>query len=121
MNQSHHSHVDRQFGPQADAYVASAVHAAGEDLDILAGIARREAPARALDLGTGGGHVAYRLSGVAGEVVACDLSAGMLEAVAASARDRGIGNLATCRAPAEALPFGDGEFDFLGCRFTAHH
>lgn len=55
------------------------------------------------------------------EVVAYDLSADMVGAVSATAAARGLGNVASVVAPAEALPFADGEFDFLACRMTAHH
>ncbi|HWW65885.1 MAG TPA: methyltransferase domain-containing protein [Sphingomonadaceae bacterium] len=121
MTRSHEANVEKQFGPQASAYVASAVHASGEDLDALEEIARREAPGKAIDLGTGGGHVAYRLARHAREVVASDLSSDMLAAVAATAREKGLANIATHAAAAEALPFEDESFDFLGCRFSAHH
>jgi ubiquinone/menaquinone biosynthesis C-methylase UbiE len=121
MSRSHDALVQQQFGATAEAYVHSAVHAAGEDLDSVEAIARRIAPARALDLGTGGGHVAYRLAAHAGEVIAADLSDELLAAVAATARDRGIANIETCAAPAEQLPFADAWFDFLACRFSAHH
>jgi ubiquinone/menaquinone biosynthesis C-methylase UbiE len=113
--------ADDQFGPQAKAYVQSAVHAQGADLDQLSEIARRAAPAHALDLGTGGGHVAYRLAQHAGRVTACDLSRSMLEAVAQEASARGLENLETAEAPAERLPFDDASFDFAASRFSAHH
>ena len=121
MTRSHDAIVATQFGPRAAAYVQSAVHAAGEDLDALEAIVRKQAPARALDLGSGGGHVAYRLAAHAGEVMASDLSGDMLAAVATTSRDKGLTNIATCVAPAERLPFNDARFDFLGCRFSAHH
>ena len=121
MNRSHRAIVETQFGPRAAAYVQSAVHAAGEDLDALEAIARQQAPKRALDLGSGGGHVAYRLAAHATEVTASDLSAEMLAAVAGTSRDKGLANIATCAAPAEHLPFEDASFDFVGCRFSAHH
>lgn len=121
MTRSQEALVERQFGPQADAYVRSAVHAAGEDLDALEAIVRRHAPAHALDLGAGGGHVAYRLAPHAGMVTASDLSAEMLAAVAATARDKGLANIRTQTAPAEQLPFADAVFDFLACRFSTHH
>jgi SAM-dependent methyltransferase len=121
MTRSHEAVVEAQFGPQAAAYVNSAVHASGEDLDVLEDVVRRSAPTHALDLGTGGGHVTYRLARHAKRVTACDLSADMLAAVAATARDRGLANVETRAAPAEALPFETGAFDFLACRFSAHH
>jgi len=121
MPRSQESVVLDQFGPRAQAYVQSAVHAGGEDLDALEAIVRRDAPAHALDLGSGGGHVAYRMAPHAGRVTACDLSQEMLAAVAAAARDKGLANIETRVAPAERLPFADGAFDFLACRFSAHH
>jgi SAM-dependent methyltransferase len=119
--QSHDAHTTAQFGPQAQAYVQSAVHAGGADLDQLEAIAARLRPERALDLGCGGGHVAYRLSPHAGAVTACDLSSEMRAAVRDTAAARGLANVATCQAPAERLPFEDGAFDLVACRFSAHH
>lgn len=121
MQDRHEKIVEAQFGPRAKAYVESAVHARGADLDALAGIVESLAPRRALDLGAGGGHVSYLLAAHAGEVVAADLSSEMLAAVAATAREKGLGTLRTVEAAAEALPFDDGAFDFLCSRFSAHH
>lgn len=121
MARSHDSVVEDQFGPRADAYVQSAVHAGGEDLDALEVVVRRHLPERALDLGSGGGHVAYRLALHAASVTAVDLSAEMMAAIAHTARERRLSNIETCVAPAERLPFGDAWFDFLACRFSAHH
>jgi SAM-dependent methyltransferase len=113
--------VAKQFGPRAAAYVASAVHAKGEDLDELAAFARAHNFGRALDLGCGGGHVSFTLAAHAGAVVAYDLSDEMLAAVAAEAGARGIANLAMRRGVAETLPFEDTAFDFAATRYSAHH
>lgn len=121
MPKHHDGVVEAQFGPRAQAYVDSAVHAQGADLDALSAMAADRKPRRALDLGTGGGHVAYALSPHAGQVTAADLSAEMLAAVAAKAREKGLANIATVETAAERLPFADAEFDFLACRFSAHH
>jgi ubiquinone/menaquinone biosynthesis C-methylase UbiE len=121
MTKSHESNVSEQFGPQARAYVFSAVHASGKDLDAIEETARQAVPRRALDLGTGGGHVAYRLARNAEAVTACDLSEEMLAAVNHTAAAKGLANIQTVSAAAERLPFADGTFDFLACRFSAHH
>jgi SAM-dependent methyltransferase len=117
----HEAVVDDQFGPRAQAYVQSPVHASGEDLEALEALVRRLRPVRALDLGCGGGHVAYRLAAHAGAVIAADLSAEMLAAVRETAKARGLDNLATELAAAERLPFEDAAFDFVASRFSAHH
>lgn len=121
MQTTHDGLVESQFGPQARAYVDSAVHAKGADLDALEEIVRQIRPARALDLGAGGGHVSYKLALHAGCVTAADLSPEMLAALAETAKNKGLANIETVRTTAENLPFGDASFDFLGCRFSAHH
>ncbi|HVJ54969.1 MAG TPA: methyltransferase domain-containing protein [Aliidongia sp.] len=118
---SHHSRVASQFGPRAAAYVASAVHAQGEDLQQLAELVRARPGARLLDLGSGGGHLSYAAAPHASEVVAYDLSAEMLGAVAATASERGIGNIATRQGPVETLPFEAASFDIVATRMSAHH
>ncbi len=121
MDKTQQEVAKAQFGPRAKAYVDSAVHATGADLDALEAIVRAAAPARALDLGAGGGHVSYLMARHARSVTAADLSAEMLAAVAAAALEKRLGNIETMEAPAEQLPFADGSFDFVGCRYSAHH
>ena len=50
-----------------------------------------------------------------------DLSEAMVEAVLTTATANGITNIAGEVAGAEALPFDDGAFDYIACRFSAHH
>jgi SAM-dependent methyltransferase len=119
---SNHDHViDRQFGSAAADYVTSAVHASGADLERIAAVAAATAPRHAVDLGTGGGHVAYAMAPHAGRVSACDLSEAMLAQVAAEAARRGLGAIETVVAPAERLPLETGSADMLACRFSLHH
>jgi SAM-dependent methyltransferase len=121
MERAHHGIVEAQFGQHATAYVESTVHAQGTDLEAIEVIVRDIRPRRALDLGAGGGHVSYLLAPYAGEITAIDLSPDMLAAVAATAHKKGLSNIETVRAPAEQLPFNDAAFDFLACRYSAHH
>ncbi|ADO42072.1 SAM-dependent methyltransferase [Ketogulonicigenium vulgare Y25] len=118
---SHYDKVDKQFGPRAQAYIDSPTHAAGEDIEALAEIMAGKRPHLAIDLGAGGGHVAYRMAGLADHVLAVDLSQDMLLAVGATARARGITNLTTLCAPAEMMSLPDEHADFLASRYSAHH
>jgi len=121
MPNAHEKVVEAQFGPRAKAYVESAVHSQGEDLTALESILRDIQPKHALDLGCGGGHVSYLMARHARQVTASDLSPDMLAAVATAARERGLMNIETAEAPAERLPFADASFDFVACRYSAHH
>lgn len=118
---SHEDHVATQFGPQAAAYVASAVHAAGADLDLVSERLRSMPGAAVLDLGCGGGHVSFAAAAVGTRVTAYDLSPEMLAAVAAEAARRNLSGIETRQGAAEALPFADAAFDAVVTRYSAHH
>lgn len=121
MTQSHHSYVNALYGPRANEYLSSAVHASGEDLDQIEALVRGHSTARALDLGCGGGHVCYRVAPHVAEVIAVDLSPQMLETVSGAASERGLHNITAQQGAAENLPFASEQFDFVLSRFSAHH
>jgi ubiquinone/menaquinone biosynthesis C-methylase UbiE len=122
MNKNtHHDVVIEQYDSQASAYLSSAVHASGADLERMADLIGQRPDAVALDMGCGGGHVAFRMAPLAGKVVAYDLSPAMLETVAAEAQRRGLHNIVTKQGAAEALPCPDASFDVAATRYSAHH
>jgi SAM-dependent methyltransferase len=121
MSDSQHSFVADHYAPRASAYVASAVHSGGPDLDRIAALLQARRVGRVLDLGCGGGHVSYCAAPHVAEVVACDLTPDMVAEVARTAASRGLGNITVEQAPAERLPFADASFDAVLCRFTLHH
>jgi SAM-dependent methyltransferase len=92
------------WSERAAAYRDSAAHREGPDLDLVVEWA---AGARtALDVATGGGHVARRLREAGLSVVSSDPAPGMRADV-------------VCRA--ESLPFADGSFDVVASRLGGHH
>lgn len=113
--------VAAQFGPRAAAYVESPTHNQGEDLDRIEAIARERRPALAVDLGCGGGHVAYRLAPWSRRVLAVDLAEEMLGAVAQRASDLGLTTIETRQGAAEAIPLEADAADLIVTRFSAHH
>lgn len=121
MTNTPESLVTRQFGPRAAAYVKSAVHAQGEDLEELNAFVQAHTFGCALDLGCGGGHVSFTVAPHVREMVAYDLSDAMLAAVESEAASRGITNLSTRQGAAETLPFEDTSFDFAATRYSTHH
>jgi SAM-dependent methyltransferase len=94
------------WSDRADAYRESAIHAAGDDLDLVVEWCAPGPGVTALDVATGGGHVARRLREAGATVVTVDPAPGMK---------------ADTTAPAEDLPFADGSFDVVTCRLAAHH
>src|SRR5258708_19510733 len=71
--------VQERFGPLADRYVASTVHSAGYSLDRLIELVEPGSGKRALDIATGGGHVALGLVRAGAEPIASDLTIPMLQ------------------------------------------
>ena len=123
MTETQNDFTSDHYAPRAQAYVDSRDHSVGADLDEMEALLAAADPSawRVLDLGCGGGHVSYRAAPHVREVVACDVTLAMLDAVARTAAERGLANVATRHAAAERLPFADGAFDAVLCRFTAHH
>ena len=110
---SHHDNVEKQFGSQASAYLTSAVHASGRDLQRLAERLADFPQAKVLDMGCGAGHASFTAAGQVAEVTAYDLSSQMLEVVAAAAKEKGFSNIVTQQGYAETLPFADASFDVV--------
>jgi len=121
METKHHDNVDKQFGEQAGAYLTSAVHASGQDLERLASRLAGSPDARVLDMGCGAGHASFTAAPYVKEVVAYDLSEQMLAVVRDAAVERGCHNLQTLQGIAENLPFEDTAFDIVISRYSAHH
>jgi SAM-dependent methyltransferase len=74
-----------------------------------------------LDLGTGVGRVAVRVSTRLPRIVAADLAPGMLERARRNARGAGVSNLDVARLRSDRLPFRDGSFDLVLCLGLLEH
>lgn len=112
--------VQAQFGAIAGEYVTSPGHAGGDDLEQLVAWARALAPARVLDVATGGGHTALAMAGLGARVTAYDLTEPMLRAARGLLCQRGA-PATFVAGDVESLPFQDGAFDLVTCRIAAHH
>ncbi|HUQ41758.1 MAG TPA: class I SAM-dependent methyltransferase [Candidatus Limnocylindrales bacterium] len=113
--------VRDQFGPAAEAYLASAVHAQGEDLAKLVEFLAPAMSDTVLDLGCGVGHTLRKVAPKVRLAVGADATAGMLEGARTLMARENITNVTLVVTAAEALPFLDGSFDGVTCRLAAHH
>lgn len=117
LNQS----IEKQFGAAAAAYLVSAVHRGGDDLDALVEAAELTGGERVLDVGSGPGATAFAFAPRVAEVVALDLTPEMLDAGRRQAAACGAANVRFERGDASALPFPDESFDVVSTRHSAHH
>jgi ubiquinone/menaquinone biosynthesis C-methylase UbiE len=113
--------VQAQFGPTAASYAASDIHAKGESLGLLLELVKPQPHWRMLDVATGAGHTALAFAPHVAQVVAADITESMLVKTAELAAARGLTNLETRAADAEALPFDSASFDLVTCRLAFHH
>jgi SAM-dependent methyltransferase len=111
--------VREQFGKTAAAYVSSATHASGEDLERLVAVAAPRTNELALDLGCGVGHTLRRIAPLVAFAVGADATLEMMQAGRASVVT--APNTAFAQTDASALPFADATFDLVTCRLAAHH
>jgi ubiquinone/menaquinone biosynthesis C-methylase UbiE len=111
---------DTQFGPRAAAYVSSTIHALGADLPRMVAVAELPAGTRLLDVGAGTGHTGLAFAAAGCDVTGLDMTQAMLGQARQLAAARGLG-FSAVQGYAEALPFADGAFDALACRYCAHH
>jgi SAM-dependent methyltransferase len=94
------------WSSRAEAMRESPTHREGPDLDLLVEWCEPAEGIDALDVATGGQHVARRLREEGAKVVTVDPAPGMQPDVISRA---------------EELPFADGSFDVVACRIAAHH
>jgi SAM-dependent methyltransferase len=94
------------WSDRAEAYRQSPTHREGPDLELVVEWSDPGEGVKALDVATGGGHVARRLREEGCDVVTLDPSPGMQ---------------ADVLAPAEHIPFDDGSFDVAVSRIAPHH
>jgi ubiquinone/menaquinone biosynthesis C-methylase UbiE len=120
---THEQTVQHQFDPRAEAYLTSAVHSQGPDLERAKVLVAQAAAAtaHAVDIGCGGGHLSFALAPHVGRIVALDPSPGMLAGVSRMAAARGLTQIETRQGHAEALPFPDHGFNLVCTRYSAHH
>ena len=113
--------VQELFGKNAAEYLTSTPHALGKSLERLVALTAPQDTWRALDVATGAGHVAYIFAPHVARMWATDITQEMLDLVKTEAEKRGLANIRTAYAKAEALPFEDATFDLVTCRVASHH
>jgi len=98
--------VTELWSERAQAYRMAADQREGADLDLVVEWCEPREGVQALDVATGGGHVARRLQEAGASVTTVDPAPGMRADVIARAED---------------LPFADSSFDVVVTRIAPHH
>jgi hypothetical protein len=96
--------MSEPWSARAELYRTSTAHSQGPDLELV--VEWAAGLSTAIDVATGGGHVARRLREEGLQVVSCDPAPGMQPDVICFAED---------------LPFADASFELAVTRVAAHH
>jgi ubiquinone/menaquinone biosynthesis C-methylase UbiE len=117
----HEATIVDQFTRQAAQFAASSVHHNQDALDLLVGAAGPQPSDVSLDVACGPGSVVAAFAARVRRAEGLDATEAMLEQARKLSVRQGLANVAWHRGDACALPFADGAFDIVSCRYAFHH
>ncbi|MGC2621090.1 MAG: methyltransferase domain-containing protein, partial [Acidobacteriaceae bacterium] len=118
---SHREQILDQFTRQAAQFAASPTARSEDILERIVRLARPEASDRALDVACGPGLLVCGMARHVGHATGIDLTPAMLEQARQTQQAQGISNVAWDQGDVSAMPYADGVFDIVTCRFAFHH
>ena len=111
----------KQFGKQAEAYSKGNIFVDGFHLSKIVEISGVKENDRVLDIATGSGFLALEFAKKSNNVTGCDITRNMLLYAREKQKNSGHNNVDFFICDVESLPFPDGAFDIVSCRFAFHH
>ena len=118
---AHDATIADQFTRQAVQFAASQVHHNQAALDLLVAAARPAPGDVSLDVACGPGSVVVAFAPRVRRAVGLDYTEAMLDQARQLAATSAITNAEWHRGDVYALPFADGTFDIVSCRYAFHH
>ena len=117
----HKAVVQESFTRQADVYAITPTVADPARIERLVEAVDPAPQSRVLEVACGPGFLALAFAERCREVVGLDLTDAPLAIAEKNRRERGLANVRVQRGDADRLPFAEGEFDVVVCRFAFHH
>jgi ubiquinone/menaquinone biosynthesis C-methylase UbiE len=117
----HSEEIVDQFTRQAAQFAASPTARSGDILERIVRAARPKTSDTALDVACGPGLLVCGMAQYVGHATGIDLTPAMLEQARKTQAAQGIANVSWDQGDVSALPYGDGQFDIVSCRFAFHH
>jgi len=116
-----HDRVQEQFGLQAEGFAKSLELHGEAVLKLLVDVTDPKPSDEVLDVACGPGSVVAAFAGVVRPAVGLDATEAMLEQALSLATSRNLQNVEWQLGDVYSLPFPDGAFDIVSCRFAFHH
>ncbi len=111
----------KQFGRQAEAYSKGNIFVDEVHLSEVVKRSGIENNHTVLDIATGAGFLALEFAKKGRLVYGCDLTRNMLLKACEKQKILDLDNTGFLFSDVESLPFPDGRFDIVSCRFAFHH
>jgi SAM-dependent methyltransferase len=122
MSEAEHTgRILDQFTRQAVPFSAAAPIRNEEALQRIVRMAGAGPEDSVLDVACGPGLLACAFAPLVHHVTGVDVTPAMLVQARALQRDKGVRNIAWGLADAPPLPYSDGQFSIVTCRFSFHH
>ncbi len=117
----HRDRIQDQFSRQAELFARSPALHADAVLALLVDAAEPTPEDQALDVACGPGTVVAAFAPRVRRAIGLDATEAMLAQARRLADERGLANVEWHSGDVYALPFADGAFDIVSCRFAFHH
>jgi ubiquinone/menaquinone biosynthesis C-methylase UbiE len=121
MPANHQERILDQFTRQAAPFSAAAAIRNEEALQRIVRMAGAGPDDSVLDVACGPGLLACAFAPVVRHVTGVDVTPAMLDQACALQEAKGIRNITWDLAEAPPLPYADGQFSIVTCRFSFHH
>ncbi|HLH96318.1 MAG TPA: class I SAM-dependent methyltransferase [Xanthobacteraceae bacterium] len=118
---THDAEIVDQFSRQAEAFAQAAALHNERALDLLVTAGEPSASDQSLDVACGPGTIVIAFAKRVRHATGLDATEAMLAQGRQKAAAEGIANVAWSRGSVYTLPFRDGAFDIVSCRFAFHH
>jgi ubiquinone/menaquinone biosynthesis C-methylase UbiE len=118
---THDATIVDQFSRQAETFAQSAALHNERALQLLVAAGKASRSDRALDVACGPGSIAIAFAKRVCHATGLDATEAMLQEARRKAVEEQVRNVAWSRGSVYALPFPDGTFDVVSCRFAFHH
>lgn len=110
-----------QFTRQAEAFATAPAITNPEALRLLVSMSEAGPQDTLLDVACGPGLVVCAFAEVVRQAIGVDLTPAMLERASALQREKGLRNVSWQVGEVGALPFPEGAFSIVTCRYALHH
>jgi 2-polyprenyl-3-methyl-5-hydroxy-6-metoxy-1,4-benzoquinol methylase len=113
--------IVKEFTCRADAFATAPALTSADTLNLLVQMSNAGPQDLALDIACGAGLVVCAFAEVVRSATGIDLTPAMIQRAQALQREKGLNNISWQVGDVLPLPYADGSFSIVTCRYALHH